>query len=130
MPKVKVPKKIAGVKVPKKLRKEAKQALKLADSNAVRDLALAGLKLAAENLLDRTKARRTTKAGREAVAEINLNALHLGDVLRAAAVEGARRFVEGFEEAQRAAASAAEAPAKPAAQPRRKKANGRAAAGR
>ena len=48
MTKVKIPKRVGGVKVPKKVRKQAKKALKLVDSPAVRDLALAGLAIAAE----------------------------------------------------------------------------------
>src|SRR5690242_14175119 len=94
--KVKVPKKIAGVKVPKKLRKEAKQALKLAESKAVRDLAIAGLTLAAEKMVSRSK--RQAGATIKSAADLNLKALHLGDVLRAAAMEGARQFLDGFEE--------------------------------
>ena len=50
MAKAKIPKRVAGVKVPKKVRKQAKKALKLADSPGVRDLAVAGLTLAAESL--------------------------------------------------------------------------------
>jgi hypothetical protein len=115
MSKVKIPKRVGGVKVPKKVRKQAKKALKLTESSAVRDLALAGLTLAAETMLDRGRAGAapgTRKAG--------LDGLDLGEVVHAAVAEGARRFLQGFEEA--AAAASAEAPAKKrAASPRARK---------
>lgn len=145
--KVKIPKKVAGVKVPKPLRKEAKKALKLADSLAVRELAVSGLTLAAQALIDKTqaKAAESAEAGRrqvQATLKANLDALHLGDVLRAAAMEGARRFLEGFEQAQSAGPAAAPAPgaaakpkakaparAKAPAKPKPKKATPRRPAG-
>ena len=58
MAKVKVPKRVGGVKVPKKLRKQAKRALELVDSPAARDLALAGLAIAAESVIDRGRANK------------------------------------------------------------------------
>jgi hypothetical protein len=113
MPKVKIPKRVAGVKVPKKVRKQAKKALKLTESRAVHDLALAGLTLAAEAMLDRGRA---AAAGRTApgAAKAGLGALDLAEVVHAAVAEGARRFLQGFEEG--AAAVAAEAV--PARKPR------------
>ncbi|HYN45359.1 MAG TPA: hypothetical protein VES64_01570 [Allosphingosinicella sp.] len=104
MAKAKIPKRVAGVKVPKKLRKQAKQALKLTGSGAVRDLAIAGLTLAAERALE---AMRAAGAGKKTRA--SLDALDLGEVMRAAAAEGARRFLEGYEAAR----------AKPPAAPRK-----------
>lgn len=108
MSKVKIPKRVAGVKVPKKVRRQAKKAFKLTESRAVRDLALAGLTLAAEAMLDRGRAvgPKAAKAG--------LAALDLGEVVQAAVAEGARRFLEGFEEGVAAAAPAkAGAPTRP-----------------
>ena len=43
MAKVKVPKKVVGVKIPKKVRKRAKKAIKLAESPVVREAAVAAL---------------------------------------------------------------------------------------
>lgn len=123
----KFPKEVAGVKVPKTLRKEAKKALKLADSPAVRELAAVGLSLAAQALIDRSQPRsaaqpatrdRSGHRGTTAALKANLDALNLGDVLRAAAAEGARRFLEGFDEGKHAAP----AKAKPAPRPARAKA--------
>ena len=103
MAKAKVPKRVAGVKLPGKVRAQAKKALKLTGSRAVRDLALTGLTLAAEALVE--SARRGRKAGKS-----SLDSLDLGEIMRAAAAEGARRFLESFEEPQ--TAPPASAPAK------------------
>jgi hypothetical protein len=95
MAKAKIPKRVAGVKLPKTVRKQARQALKLTGSAAVRDLAIAGLNLAAASLLD--EAGRAGRAGKK--GKSSLASLDLGDVVRAAAAEGARRFLESFEAA-------------------------------
>jgi hypothetical protein len=121
MSKVKIPKRVGGVKVPKKVRKQAKKALKLTESSAVRDLALAGLTLAAEAMLDRGRA--ASAAAAPGARKAGLNGLDLGEVVHAAVAEGARRFLQGFEEGVAAAAPAPDAPAKPPerpARPRRK----------
>jgi hypothetical protein len=97
MTKVKIPKRVAGVKVPKKVRKQAKKALKLTASPMVRDLALAGLTLAAQSMAD--KASRPGAGPRS-----KPDSFDLGLVVHAAVAEGARRFLEGFEEAAAAAA--------------------------
>jgi hypothetical protein len=119
MSKVKIPKRVGGVKVPKKVRKQAKKALKLTESRAVRDLALAGLTLAAEAMLDRGRATAAAPGERRA----GLNGLDLGEVVHAAVAEGARRFLQGFEEGVAAASPAApaKAPAKKPAAPRPKR---------
>jgi hypothetical protein len=138
MAKVKVPKRIGGVKVPKKLRKQAKRAIEMVDTPAARDLAIAGLAMAAETFIDRRQSNKTAKSaateavkqargGRKALHQAvknGLDGLELGEVLRAAAAEGARRFLEGFEEGRREA----EAAAGPKVQPKRNKASGRSAA--
>lgn len=98
MPKTKVPKRVGGVKVPKKVRKQAKKALKLVDAPLVRDFAITGLTAAAEALVQRTSSELRAAGDRQRKA--TLDALDLGDMLRAAAIEGARRFVEGFEQAR------------------------------
>lgn len=121
MTKLKVPKKVGGVKLPKELRRQAKKAMKLTESAAVRELAMAGLALAAEKMIER--ARPSGAAARAAASNVidqgpgkilkdSLAALELGDVVRAAAVEGARRFLAGFEEAGRTRRAKAKAPAK------------------
>ena len=116
MAKTKVPKRIGGVKVPKKVRKQAKKAIKLVES-PVREFAISGLTAAAEALAQRT-ANELRSAG-QTQRKASLAALDLGDMLREAAIEGARRFLEGFEDATRAA-SAKPARATSAAKPARK----------
>ena len=74
MPKVKIPKRVGGVKIPKKVRKRANKALEMAESPAMRDLGTAAL-------------------------------------------DGFRRFLEGFEEGLREAGNVVEGEA-------REKANG------
>ena len=139
MAKVKVPKRVAGVKVPKKLRKQTKRALKLVDNGAARDLALAGLALAAEAMIDRgqSKTKAKTAAGellkqardgpqqlRQAMKH-GLDGLELGEVLREAAAEAARRFLEGFEEGRKKADRALEEAT--GDRPKRRRTNGRLA---
>jgi len=103
MTKVKIPKRVAGVKVPKKVRRQAKKALKLTASPAVRDLALAGLTLAAQSVIARGKAGN----GGATQIKASLNGLDIGTVIHAAVAEGARRFLEGFEEGAAAGAKPA-----------------------
>lgn len=49
--KTKIPKRVAGVKVPKKLRKKANRALELADNPVVREAAAAALAAGAARLI-------------------------------------------------------------------------------
>lgn len=103
MAKTKVPKRIGGVKVPKKVRKQAKKAIKLVES-PVREFAISGLTAAAEALAQRTASE--LRAAGQTQRRASLAALDLGDMLREAAIEGARRFLEGFEEATQRASAA------------------------
>ena len=96
MAKTKVPKRVGGVKVPKDVRKQFKKAMKLVDAPLVRDFAITGLTAAAEALVQRTSSE--LRAAGDNQRKATLKALDLGDMLRAAAIEGARRFVEGFEQ--------------------------------
>jgi len=101
MAKGKIPKRVAGMKVPKKVRKQAKKALKLTASPAVRDLALAGLTLAAQSIVDKAR-NGAPRPGAETGAKPD--GLDIGLVIHAAVAEGARRFLEGFDEGAAAAA--------------------------
>ena len=115
MAKVNIPKRVAGVKVPKKVRKQAKKALKLTASPAVRDLALAGLTLAAQSVVD--QAQRANGAARPGASpRARPDGLDIGAVIHAAVSEGARRFLEGFEEGAAAEAEPKRARKRAAAQ--------------
>lgn len=113
--KLKLPKEVAGVKVPKGLRKQAKNLLQIIDSPAGRELAAAGLTLAATALAAKTtdsKTKGTAKAvAREVVGKARAaegDAADLGAILSAAVAEGARRFIQGFEEGKEKRAEKAE----------------------
>ena len=102
---VKLPKQVAGVKVPKGLRKQAETLIGFIGSPAGRELAAAGLTLAATALTAKStdskvkgadKAAARTMVGKARSAESD--AADLGAVLSAAVAEGARRFLQGFEE--------------------------------
>lgn len=108
--KLKLPKEVAGVKVPKGLRKQAKKLLEIIDSPAGRELAAAGLTLAATSLAAKAsdgKAKSTIRSvAREAVDKSRSgtkDAADLGAILSAAVAEGARRFLQGFEEGKQEA---------------------------
>ena len=106
---LKLPKEVAGVKVPKGLRKQAKNLLEIIDTPAGRELAAAGLTLAATALAAKStdsQAKGAAKAvARQVVGKARStegDVADLGAILSAAVTEGARRFVEGFEEGKRA----------------------------
>lgn len=109
--KLKLPKEVAGVKVPKGLRKQAKNLLNAIDTPAGRELAAAGLTLAATALAAKStdsRAKGTAKAvARGVVGKVKAaegEAADLGAILSAAVAEGARRFLEGFEEGRKVTA--------------------------
>ena len=100
MAKVKVPKKVAGVKIPKKVRKKANKALKIAESPMAREVAVAALGAAGVG-----------KAAKEATGSRPLRDLDVETVLEAAreaALNGIRAFLEGLEDGLRKAAETAE----------------------
>ena len=118
--KLKLPKEVAGVKVPKGLRKQAKTLLNLIDTPAGRELAATGLTLAAASLVAKTsdgKAKSAVKAvAREVVAKnrgADADAADLGAILSSAVAEGARRFLQGFEEGKKANSAGPPAPRSP-----------------
>ena len=108
--KLKVPKRIAGVKVPKEIRKPVNKALKLADDPQARGLAIAALTAAAGALTAKTdgdEARRALRPGEPGTGD---RAGTLADVVIAAALDGARRLLDGLEASATPAPDAPEAP--------------------
>lgn len=103
--KLKVPKKVAGVKVPKKVRKTAKRALAMADNPIALDFAVGALSAAAAALASSRgtrevageAARGPRRAAGDAGETLGREAAQLREVLRAAALEGARRLLQGLE---------------------------------
>ena len=94
--KLKIPKKIAGVKVPKELRKAGKQLVKLAEEPRARDIALAAL---AAGLAARKDSRKAAKqAALDAGDEVASTPGWITAALAAAALEGGRRLLETVDE--------------------------------
>src|SRR5688572_24293234 len=102
MAKVKIPKRVAGMKIPKKVRRKANKALKMADNGTVRDLAAAAIGAAAST-------RRASRGVRvevngeilNAARSVRVDAEHVAEAFRNAALDGLRSFVEGLEEGLR-----------------------------
>jgi hypothetical protein len=93
--KIKVPKKIGGVKVPKKVRKTANTALKFADHPIAMELAAAALTAAAASLRARKSGAKAAAAtAEEGFDELRDQAGKLKDLVIAAALDGARRLMD------------------------------------
>jgi hypothetical protein len=87
---VKIPKKIAGVKLPKRVRRKAKEAIKAGAGPVVREIAAAAL----------GAAHARANVGR-AGARVGIDGGRIGEAVRSAAIDGLRRFLEGLEEGLR-----------------------------
>lgn len=99
MAKVKIPKRVAGVKLPKQVRKTARQALKGARRPVVRKVAKAAMGAAAASVgVEASRAGARVLRG-ETIVEIDGG--KVAEAFRAAAIDGFRRFLEGFEEGLR-----------------------------
>ncbi|HEX8380445.1 MAG TPA: hypothetical protein VF619_07850 [Allosphingosinicella sp.] len=94
---VKIPKRIAGVKVSKAVRQAGKSALKLAEKPAVSETVAAALLAAAAALRDPPATRRAAGAAAGAAGEAGQEALNIGDSLRKMAIDMARRTLDAWE---------------------------------
>jgi len=97
---LKIPKKIAGVKIPKKARKTANKAIKTGANPAVRQFAAAIGAAGARAAGD----RKDPDEGLHHIrgdAHVQIDASAVGEAFRAAAIDGLRRFLDGFEEGLR-----------------------------
>jgi hypothetical protein len=107
--KIKVPKRIGGVKVSKAVRKAGKAVLKVAEQPAVSETVAAALLTAAAALRDPPATRRAAGAAAGAAGEAGQDAIRLGDSLRKLAIDMARRTLDAWESADpKPAATAAE----------------------
>ena len=100
MPNVKIPRTI-GVKVSKKVRKKVKKAVKAAASPFVRDFATAAMAAAG-----RAKGESGRGGARDEPFQphfVHVEASKVAEAIRAAAIDGLRRFLEGLEEGLRKA---------------------------
>lgn len=98
--KIRIPKRIAGVKVSKAVRKAGKSALKLAEKPAVSETVAAALLAAAAALRDPPAAKRGARAATDAAGEAGQEAIRLGDSLRRLALDMARRTLDAWEAAE------------------------------
>ena len=94
--KIKVPKRIAGVKVSKAVRQAGKRAFKLAESPAVSETVAAALLAAAAALRDPPATKRAAGAKAGGAGQ---EAMGLGDSLRKLALDMARRTLDAWETA-------------------------------
>ena len=97
---IKIPKRIAGVKVSKAVRKAGKSALKLAEKPAVSETVAAALLAAAAALRDPPTTKRGARAAADAAGEAGQEAIRLGDSLRRLALDMARRTLDAWEAAE------------------------------
>jgi urease accessory protein UreF len=97
--KIKIPKRIAGVKVSKAVRKAGNTALKLAEQPAVSETVAAALLAAAAALRDPPATKRAAGAAVDGAAEAGQEAIRLGDSLRRLALDMARRTLDAWEAA-------------------------------
>jgi hypothetical protein len=98
--KVKIPKKIAGVKVSKAVRQAGKAALKLAETPAVSETVAAALLAAAAALRDPPATKRAAGAAVDKAGEAGQEAIRVGDSLRRIAIDMARRTIDAWEAAE------------------------------
>ena len=94
---VKIPKRIAGVKVSKAVRQAGKSALKLAEQPAVSETVAAALLAAAAALRDPPATKRAAGAAAGAAGEAGQEAIKIGDSLRKMAIDMARRTLDAWE---------------------------------
>ena len=134
MPKVRIPKRVGGVKIPKKVRKRANKAIGNVNNAAVRELASAAIGAAADARRARARVHFADDGpDPDGGVSVRIDADKFGEAFRTAAIDGFRRFLEGFEEGLRDAAVPAE-PAPPEApgtaptRPRKRKPSARSAA--
>ena len=98
---VKIPKKIAGVKIPKKARKTANKAIKMGAGPVVRELAAAAIGAAGTKAAGERKDPYSGLHHVSGSARIHVEGSKIGEAFRTAAIDGLRRFLEGFEEGLR-----------------------------
>ena len=99
----KIPKRVGAVKLPKKVRRKAKKAIKAAASPLVRDFATAAMAAAGRVRRERGGAREgepeTRFIGGE--AHIRIDGNKVAEAIRTAAIDGFRRFLEGLDQGLR-----------------------------
>ena len=108
--KAKIPKQVAGIKVPKKLRKAGNKAVKLAQDPVVGEVVAAALLSAAAALREGAPAKGDGASGGgdqgvDGAESVKRQANALGDSLKGLALDFARRALEGLGDAEKAKAA-------------------------
>jgi hypothetical protein len=93
MTSVRIPKRVAGVKIPKKARKKANKALKAIDNPIVQGLAGAAFA--------RTAWRERPEQEAEECVSVEIDAAAPAETFKSAAIDGLRAFLEGLEQGLR-----------------------------
>lgn len=117
--KTKVPKKVAGVKVPRELRAKLQPVLKAAEHPVVADLIAAGIAAAsaaiANSKMVRDAARKAGDEVEQAAEETAQQARRTGEMAKSIAIDFARHFIDAYESRPSSGGRTAKAkPAKPA----------------
>src|SRR5687767_5300198 len=94
--KVKIPKRVAGVKIPKSVRDAGKSALKLAESPAVSETVAAALLAAAAALRDPPATKRAAGAAADAAGAAGPEAVRRNHSLRPPALQNPPRAPPGL----------------------------------
>ncbi|TFI56488.1 hypothetical protein E2493_20005 [Sphingomonas parva] len=100
--KTKIPKQVAGIKVPKKLRKAGNKAVKLAQDPIVGEVVAAALLSAAAALREGGGAKDGAGAAAKGAEDARQQAGRLGDSLKVLAIDLARRTLEGLDDGHKA----------------------------
>jgi hypothetical protein len=115
----KLPKEVAGVKVPKKLRKAGSAAMDLAQQPIVGEFVAAALTAAAASLMKDSKAGRAVRReASDATSETIREASAIGAAVKKVLLDAAREMLDSFEDAKPEKVLAKSGPRKPG---RRKK---------
>ena len=104
---VRIPKRVGALKLPRKVRKKAKKAIKAVANPLVRDFAAAAMAAAGRVRRADRFADDREQQGKEyrmcTETRIDVDGSKVAEAFRTAAIDGFRRFLEGFEEGLRKA---------------------------
>jgi len=114
---IKIPKRVGAVKLPKKLRRKAKKAIKAASSPLVRDFATATMAAAGRARRGGRNERPRESGPRYIGGEAHIDGNKVVEAIRTAAIDGFRRFLEGVEQGLRDVEAGAEAKDDPQPEP-------------
>jgi hypothetical protein len=110
----KLPKEVAGVKIPKKLRKAGSAAMDLAQQPIVGELVAAALTAAAASLMKDTKAGKTVRReAADATSETIREASAIGTAVKQVLLDAARELLDSFQDVRPEKVLAKSGPKKP-----------------